>query len=143
MQAIWLITEKLREAGQLEAALSAGLEIIAKELACEEGSVWVLNRDDNRLYAVVNVGQTDITGFSIEQGQGIAGSTVQSGTSVIVADTSKDERFSSGVDDETGFHTRSIICVPLKKGDENKDSVAKEYFESVKSGARRKIEFQK
>ena len=31
----------------------------------------------------------------------------------------------------------------LKKGDENKDSVAKEYFESVKSGARRKIEFQK
>ena len=77
MQAIWLITEKLREAGQLEAALSAGLEIIAKELACEEGSVWVLNRDDNRLYAVVNVGQTDITGFSIEQGQGIAGSTVQ------------------------------------------------------------------
>lgn len=118
MQAIWLITEKLREAGQLEAALSAGLEIIAKELACEEGSVWVLNRDDNRLYAVVNVGQTDITGFSIEQGQGIAGSTVQSGTSVIVSDTSKDERFSSGVDDETGFHTRSIICVPLKKGDE-------------------------
>lgn len=31
----------------------------------------------------------------------------------------------------------------LKKGDENKDSVAKEYFESIKSGARRKIEFQK
>lgn len=31
----------------------------------------------------------------------------------------------------------------LKKGDENKDSVAKEYFENVKNGARRKIEFQK
>lgn len=28
----------------------------------------------------------------------------------------------------------------LKKGDENKDSVAKEYFENVKSGTRRKIE---
>ena len=117
MQAIWQITEKLREAGQLEAALSAGLDMIAKELSCEEGSVWILNREDNRLYAVVNVGQTDITGFSIEQGQGIAGSAVQSGESIIVSDTAKDSRFSSGVDDETGFHTKSIICVPLKSGD--------------------------
>ena len=114
VQAIWNITETLRNAQQLEEALSSSLEVTTDEVACEEGSVWLVNKDDERLYAVVNVGATDITGISIAKGQGIAGSVVESGSSVIVRNTSSDERFSSSVDEETGFKTKNIICVPLK-----------------------------
>lgn len=118
MQAIWKITEDLRNTEQIEDALSKGLDTIADTISCEEGSVWLISNEDGRIHAVVNIGQTDITGISIAKGQGIAGSVVESGDSVIVEDTSKDERFSSSVDDETGFKTRSIICVPLKNAHE-------------------------
>ena len=114
IQAIWKITEALRGTEQLEEALSGGLETIAETIACEEGSMWLLSGEDGRIHAVVNVGQTDITGISIAKGQGVAGSVVDKGESVIVVDTSKDERFSSSVDEETGFKTKSLICVPLK-----------------------------
>ena len=118
MQAIWKITEDLRNTEQIEDALSKGLDTIADTISCEEGSVWLISNEDGRIHAVVNIGQTDITGISIAKGQGIAGSVVESGDSVIVEDTSKDERFSSSVDDETGFKTRSIMCVPLKNAHE-------------------------
>lgn len=114
LSAIWRITEEFRNTEQIEEALSLGLDIISEEIKCEEGSLWLESADDGRLYAIVNVGQTDITGISISKGQGIAGSVVESGKSVIVEDASKDERFSSSVDEETGFKTKSLICVPLK-----------------------------
>lgn len=114
LNAIWRITEEFRNTEQIEEALSLGLDIISEEIKCEEGSLWLESADDGRLYAIVNVGQTDITGISISKGQGIAGSVVESGKSVIVEDASKDERFSSSVDEETGFKTKSLICVPLK-----------------------------
>lgn len=114
LQTIWKITEALRDTEQIEDALSKGLDTIADAISCEEGSVWLVSNEDGRIHAVVNIGQTDITGISIAKGQGIAGSVVESGDSVIVEDTSKDERFSSSVDEETGFKTRSLICVPLK-----------------------------
>ena len=113
-KAIWQITEKLRGEDDIVAALSGCLEIITKVLDCEAGSVWLLSRRSGRLTAVVNVGTDDIAGISVELGQGIVGSVGRDGKSVIVEDTSKDERFSRSVDDETGFVTRSLICVPLK-----------------------------
>lgn len=114
MQAIWKITEDMRGTEQIEDALSKGLDTIAETISCEEGSVWLVSGEDGRINAVVNVGQTDITGISIAKGQGIAGSVVESGDSVIVEDTAKDARFSASVDEETGFKTKSLICVPLK-----------------------------
>ena len=65
-----------------------------------------------------NHGPVDISGITIENGQGIAGSVVQNGEPVIVEDTTKDERFSHSVDDESNFETKSIICVPLKDSQE-------------------------
>lgn len=113
-QAIWRITEALRETDALDDALSEALNIIIDTLECEAGSVWFLHKDSNRVQAAFNVGTESIVGISVENGQGIVGQVTKSGESIIVEDTSKDERFSSSVDEETGFVTKSIICVPLK-----------------------------
>ncbi|MBE7004134.1 MAG: ATP-binding cassette domain-containing protein [Ruminococcaceae bacterium] len=113
-KAIWQITERLRDADDLVEAMAHSLEIIKDVLDCEAGSVWLLSKSTNRVCAVVNVGTDDITGFSVESGQGIVGSVAKSGESIIVEDTSTDTRFSKSVDEETGFVTKSIICVPLK-----------------------------
>ena len=117
-QAIWQITQELQSAGELDQALSASLEIIIQTLDSEAGTIWLLDSDSNRLFPLFNHGPVDISGITIENGQGIAGSVVQSGESVIVADTSEDPHFSRSVDEESGFVTRSIICVPLKNSAE-------------------------
>lgn len=115
---IWQITERLRDADDIAEALTGCMEIITRELDCEAGSVWLLGRRSNRLYVVACTGEVTITGISVAAGQGIVGSVTQSGKSVIVADTAKDERFTKSVDEETGFVTKSIVCVPLKNEDE-------------------------
>ncbi len=114
IKAIWQITEQLRDADDIAAALSGCMEIIADVLECEAGSVWLLSKRSERITAVSSFGVVDITGISVDKGQGVVGAVTQSGESVIVEDVSKDERFTKSVDEETGFVTRSIICVPLK-----------------------------
>ena len=45
--------------------------------------------------------------------EGIAGCVMQKGKPMIVKDVQKEHRFSDRFDKETGFETRSLICVPL------------------------------
>jgi signal transduction histidine kinase len=49
----------------------------------------------------------------LRPGEGIAGWVIQSGESMIVPDVKREPRFSYRLDRETGFTTRSLICVPL------------------------------
>ena len=113
-QAIWQITQQLRENEELDNALSACLETIVATLDSEAGTIWLLDKGSNRLFPVINHGPVDISGITIENGQGIAGSVVQSGNSVIISSVENDGRFSRSVDEESGFVTKTLICVPLK-----------------------------
>ena len=113
-QAIWQITQQLRENDELDNALSACLETIVATLDSEAGTIWLLDKGSNRLFPVFNHGPVDISGITIENGQGIAGSVVQSGNSVIISSVENDGRFSRSVDEESGFVTKTLICVPLK-----------------------------
>lgn len=54
----------------------------------------------------------------IPDDEGIAGWVLQNGVSVIVSDTSSDNRFSARIDSITDFKTDSIIAVPLRSGDD-------------------------
>jgi len=49
----------------------------------------------------------------LQPGEGIAGWVIQSGKPMVVEDVQRDPRFSDRFDRETGFATRSLICVPL------------------------------
>lgn len=113
-QAIWQITQQLRDFEVLDNALAACLETIVSALDSEAGTIWLLDKDSNRLFPVFNRGPVDISGITIENGQGVAGSVVQSGNSVISSAAESDSRFSRSVDEESGFVTKSLICVPLK-----------------------------
>lgn len=49
----------------------------------------------------------------VRNGEGIAGFVMQTGEWVRIADAASDPRFQSKFDRETGFVTRSVLCVPL------------------------------
>jgi signal transduction histidine kinase len=50
----------------------------------------------------------------LEPGQGVAGWVAQTGESATVVSVPDDARFFSGIDEQTGFHTTSLLAVPLR-----------------------------
>jgi len=54
-----------------------------------------------------------VIGLRMPVGQGVVGWVVRYSEDLIVPSTALDPRFYSGVDAKTGFHTRSICCVPI------------------------------
>ncbi len=54
-----------------------------------------------------------VLGLSLKKGVGIIGWVIENQKPSIVEDCSKDERFSSSVDQQIKFVTRSLICAPL------------------------------
>ncbi|MCG8616462.1 MAG: HDOD domain-containing protein [Desulfobacterales bacterium] len=65
---------------------------------------------------VVGANKDKLKGMRLPKGEGVAGYIAKTGTPLVVADVSADERFSKRVDRVTGFKTRSIIGTPLKTG---------------------------
>ena len=113
-QVVWEITRMLQEADSLEDALRASLGEVVKAVGAEAGTVWAYNiSGDKRIYPSFWIGGADLTGLSLEAGEGIAGTVVKEGKTTVVRDCQKDERWAGRFDETTGFVTKSMVCVPL------------------------------
>ena len=111
---VWEITTLLQKAESLEEALRASLGEVVKAVGAEAGTIWFYNASgDKRIYPSFWIGGADLTGLSLELGEGIAGTVVKEGKSTVVKDCQKDERWAGRFDSVTGFVTKSMICVPL------------------------------
>ena len=113
-QVVWEITRLLQEAESLEDALRESLNEVVKAVGAEAGTVWAYNiSGDKRIYPSFWIGGADLTGLSLAEGEGIAGTVVKEGKTTVVKDCQSDPRWAGRFDETTGFVTRSMICVPL------------------------------
>jgi diguanylate cyclase (GGDEF)-like protein len=69
-----------------------------------------------RFEVVVGLDKELVRDVRIRLGEGIAGTVALTGRPVFSSDVGADPRFSSRVDQLTGFVTRAIICLPLTIG---------------------------
>jgi phosphoserine phosphatase RsbU/P len=100
----------------LNELISKVLETSQRVMNSEASNVMLLNQETKLLECKVALGSVSeklVGEFTLELGQGIAGWVAKHGKSQVVADTSKDKRFFGGVDDRTGFITKSIMAAPL------------------------------
>jgi len=78
----------------------------------------VVLRDDNNqevwFAAASGEGSEAVIGIRMALGQGLAGWVAEKGEAVIVPDVYADQRFFANVDKQSGFTTKSILCVPLQ-----------------------------
>ena len=72
------------------------------------------DRNDVWFAAASGEGAETVIGVRIGRGQGIAGWVATQGEAVIVPDVTADDRFYPDMDQQSGFTTRSIMCVPLQ-----------------------------
>jgi len=109
--------------GDLEASLIRAVAHITEYVGAEGGALFILSQDGETLRCHASSGATEITGMTLDSDQGIVGRSVQKNVGEIVRDAQNDARFYKGVDEETGFTTRSILCAPLSVKDQSLGAV--------------------
>ncbi len=100
----------------MDRVLITVLEEVRRLLNVIACSIWLNDPEKDELVCRQATGpQSEIVrDWRLALGEGIAGRAARSGRSVIVSDTQTDERYFTGVDDETGLTLRSILTVPLR-----------------------------
>ncbi|HEV8716138.1 MAG TPA: sigma-54-dependent Fis family transcriptional regulator [Candidatus Binatia bacterium] len=94
------------------------LESATRLFAVEACSIGLIDVAKQQLAFVFAVGGAKVEEFRIPLDQGIGGWVARTGQGVVSNDVSQDSRWFRGVDQQTGFKTQSILCVPLKQHDE-------------------------
>lgn len=106
-----LINSSLQTNDVLNFAMKAAEEF----MEAEASSVFELDPEKGEISVRLARGEKGVFMKSkrLQPGEGIAGWVIENGKPMIVEDVQKDARFSDRFDRETGFTTRSLICVPL------------------------------
>ena len=107
------VTHRMAGYGTLDEVLNALVEMISSELNAERASLFLNDPDTNELYSRVAQG-TSQREIRILNTSGIAGHVFASGEALIIHDAYADPRFNRSIDEQTGFTTHSILCVPIK-----------------------------
>jgi NtrC-family two-component system sensor histidine kinase KinB len=102
----------------LDSVLWSLLAQVRDYFRVEAASVALLDEETDELVFRVAVGEAsgDIVGLRMAPDQGIAGWVVQTGRPALVPLARVDERFYPDVDAKTGFHTRTMLAVPVSIG---------------------------
>lgn len=91
------------------------LVIALEAVDSENGSILLLDEETDELVFVAVVGerQKELTDFRIPASSGVAGWVKTHKKPALVTDVRKDDRWISAVDQSIGFHTQSLMAVPL------------------------------
>ncbi len=102
----------------LDQAVEAFTFKLSRILGCERASLFLVDTDHRELWLKV---AEEEGGKPVEVrmpiGAGIAGHVATTGEGVRVDDPYQDPRFNPQVDRQTGFRTRSILCLPIRNGE--------------------------
>ena len=91
------------------------LKIALDAVESENGSILLLDEETEELVFVAVEGDrsNELTDYRIPADAGIAGWVNLNRKAALVSDVRKDDRWISAVDQSIGFHTRSLMAVPL------------------------------
>src|ERR1019366_3322898 len=112
------VTRRISGTDSLDEILEALVEITSLAINCDRSSFFLNDAGTGELYSRVAQGvhHRDIR---ILNNDGVVGATFQTGRSIIIDDAYADPRFNPTIDRETGYVTKTVLCVPLRtaKGD--------------------------
>jgi adenylate cyclase len=117
------VSKRISAQESLDSVLNVLLEICTVELNAERGSLFLNDPETNELYSRVAQG-TSQREIRILNTSGVAGFVYNSGESVIIHDPYSNPHFNQSVDEQTGFVTKNILCVPVRTAKDNIIGVA-------------------
>ncbi|MBI2752981.1 MAG: GAF domain-containing protein [Betaproteobacteria bacterium] len=103
----------MAQCDSLDDVLHTLVEMTAAEVEAERGSLFLNDPGTGELYARVAQGRFKRE-IRLANNTGIAGHVFTTGEAAIVDDAYGDSRFNRAIDEQSGFTTRNIACVPIK-----------------------------
>ncbi|PIQ23363.1 hypothetical protein COW36_08455 [bacterium (Candidatus Blackallbacteria) CG17_big_fil_post_rev_8_21_14_2_50_48_46] len=116
-QVLLEINSSINSTIELDVLLRTIIDVAKLVMHAEASSLALVDQSTHELvfhFAQGEAGKV-VESMRIPVGKGIAGHVAETGKPTIVPDVSKDERFFKGVDEQSKFQTRSIICVPMTR----------------------------
>src|SRR5574340_919129 len=107
------VSHRMAEFDTLDEVLNALVDMTTARLNAERGSLFLNDPDTNELYSRVAQGNIQRE-IRILNTSGVAGYVYTAGEALIIHDAYADSRFNRSIDEQTGFTTRNILCVPIK-----------------------------
>ena len=84
----WEIMDALHQAQNTADGLVTCLDILCREMSCEQGSIWVKGKSGENLYALAQYGNAQLAGTTIAMGEGMTGRTAATGKAAAPAPAS-------------------------------------------------------
>jgi len=93
------------------------LKVIALEtknaIQADRCSVFLWDKDTDELWSKVALGLDETQEIRFPADKGLAGYVVKTGESLNIIDAYNDSRFNPEVDKQTGYRTKTILCMPI------------------------------
>ncbi len=97
----------------LEQLLEIILDIAGRQTHAATGTIYIADTSTQTLWSKVS-DYDQKKDLRLPFGSGIAGWVAESGETVNVADAYQHPRFTDAFDRKSGFHTRSMLCMPMR-----------------------------
>lgn len=97
------------------------LKVIAEEtkiaIQADRCTVFMYDKEKNELWSKVALGM-DSQEIRFPADKGLAGYVVKTGEPLNIPDAYNDSRFNPDIDKETGYRTKTILCMPIKNNNQ-------------------------
>lgn len=92
--------------------LMESIRTIARdELQAEKSTIFLGNEEDQQLHSAYL--EDKYLDINLRFGSGLAGLVAKTGESIIIDDAQIDKRFYKGVDEISGYVTKTVLCAPM------------------------------
>ena len=98
----------------LDQLLTLNLEMGLRLINADRGTLYLIDETKQELWSKV-LKASEIIEIRLPLGKGIAGHVAQTGKIYNNNDVYNDPKFETDIDKKSGYHTKSMLCVPLKE----------------------------
>jgi adenylate cyclase len=107
-------TTTLGQSLDLETTLRAVMDQARDLMQADRSTLFLLNRETNELWTkVAKADGKTIVEIRIPANKGIAGYVASTGQPLNITDAYDDPRFDPSTDQQTGYRTRTVLCLPV------------------------------
>ena len=107
------VSRSMSKHDSLDGELETLVQLTTQELGADRGTIFLNDKETGQLYSRIALGSRQHT-IRINNNKGIAGHVFTKHEHIIIHDAYTDERFNPDTDKQTGYETKSIICVPIR-----------------------------
>jgi putative methionine-R-sulfoxide reductase with GAF domain len=107
--------DRAKQAKELQSIFESIMDEGTSLFHAERATLFMLDNEKKELWSRVATGTEGI--IKVSSHAGIVGACVDSGELINIPDAYEDSRFNKEVDAKTGFHTRSVLVIPVKDDD--------------------------